>query len=152
LTVNLYGSGNPLYELADRLIRRFTTRMDRRALCRFTEKMARAAHFCDRHHLLNIVNAFVRLENHPHCIFDWYSAPVASHHVDREAVAWFKECHLDVLAVESGREDSLNRWVGRVLGATAFRAGSSVRVQGRKPTSDREHLVQAPTQRGDGSG
>ncbi len=133
LTVNVYGKGNPLYELNDRLLRRFTTRMDLDSLGRFTDRMAVVADFCARHHLLNIVNAFVRLESHPHCIFDWYSAPVATHHVDGEVVSWFRERDLKVLAVESGRPDSLNRFVGRLLGATAFRGGSSVRVQGRKP-------------------
>ena len=134
LTVNVYGTGNPLYELNDRLIRRCTTRMDLQSLLRFTGRMARFADWCDRRHLLNIVNAFVRLENHPHCIFDWYSAPVATHHTDREVASWFSESALEVLAVESGRPGSLNRAVGRALRATAFRAGSSVRVQGRRPS------------------
>jgi SAM-dependent methyltransferase len=152
LTVNVYGTGNPVYELADRLLRRFTTKMDRRALGRFAARMAAVAEFCDRYHALNVVNAVIRLENHPHCIFDWYSAPVATHHVDREVVGWFEGCGLDVVAVESGREDSLNRWVGRLLGATAFRAGSSVRVQGRKPADGRTQLVQECTERADSSG
>jgi len=134
-SINVYGTGNPVYELNDRVIRRFTTKMDLESLCRFTARMARIAGFFDRHHLLNVVNALVRLENHPHCIFDWYSAPAASHHTDREVASWFEECGLEVLAVESGRKDSLNRAVGRLLGATAFRAGSSVRVKGQKPLS-----------------
>lgn len=135
LTVNVYGKGNPLYEFNDRLIRRFTTKMDLGSLGRFTDRLAVMADFCARHHLLNIVNAFIRLEDHPHCIFDWYSAPVATHHVPSEVVSWFRERHLKVLAVESGRPGSFNRFVGRLLGATAFRAGSSVRVQGRKPVA-----------------
>jgi SAM-dependent methyltransferase/uncharacterized protein YbaR (Trm112 family) len=134
LSINLYGTGNPLYELNDRLIRRFTARMARPDILRFTARMARFADLCARHHLLNLVNAFLRLENHPHCIFDWYSAPVATHHTDGEVASWFRAGGLEVLAVESGRPGSLNRGAGRLLGATAFRAGSSVRLLGRKPT------------------
>jgi SAM-dependent methyltransferase/uncharacterized protein YbaR (Trm112 family) len=134
LSINLYGRGNPVYELNDRLVRRFTARMDRRDILRFTARMARFADFCARHHLLNLVNAFIRLENHPHCIFDWYSAPVATHHSDGEVASWFRAGGLEVVAVESGRPGSLNRAAGRLLGATAFRAGSSVRLLGRKPT------------------
>jgi len=134
LSINLYGTGNPVYELNDRLVRRFTARMDRRDILRFTARMARFADFCARHHLLNLVNAFIRLENHPHCIFDWYSAPVATHHSDGEVASWFRAGGLEVVAVESGRPGSLNRAAGRLLGATAFRAGSSVRLLGRKPT------------------
>jgi SAM-dependent methyltransferase/uncharacterized protein YbaR (Trm112 family) len=134
LSVNLYGTGNPVYELNDRFIRRFTARMDRADILRFTACMARFADFCSRHHLLNLVNAFIRLEDHPHCIFDWYSAPVTTHHTDGEVASWFRAGGLEVLAVESGRRGSLNRAAGRLLGATAFRAGTSVRLLGGKPT------------------
>ena len=133
MSINVYGKGNPVYEFNDRLIRRFTTTMGLPSLHRFAGRMARLADFCDRHHLLNVVNGLIRLENHPHCIFDWYSPASATHHTEDEVADWFAEGGLEVLAVESGRKDSLNRMVGRILGAAAFRAGSSVRVLGRRP-------------------
>jgi len=133
MSINVYGKGNPVYEFNDRLIRRFTTVMDLPSLHRFAGRMARLADFCDRHHLLNVVNALIRLENHPHCIFDWYSPASATHHTEEEVAGWFRQGGLEVLVVESGRENSSNRMVGRMLGAAAFRAGSSVRVLGRKP-------------------
>ena len=45
-----------------------------------------------------VVQWFVRIDPHPHCIFDWYSAPIATHHTYSEAKSWFKEFNLRVIA------------------------------------------------------
>jgi SAM-dependent methyltransferase len=98
LSVHLYGKGNRVYELVDRRLRGWTTRRTIPELRRFTDRAYGLERFLSRVHLNRVANRFVRLDPHPHCIFDWYSAPVATHHTYAEVLGWFGELDLRVVA------------------------------------------------------
>jgi SAM-dependent methyltransferase len=98
LSVHLYGRGNPIYEIVDRELRARTTRRSIPQQRRFTDRAYRLERGLSRLGLARIANRFVRLDPHPHCIFDWYSAPVATHHTYAEVCRWFCDLDLNVVA------------------------------------------------------
>ena len=97
ITVHMYHKGNLIYEFNDFWIRKYTTKLSIEQLISYTQKMRTLAKVLDRLKLLRYVNVFMRLENHPHCIFDWYSAPIATHHTYKEVYEWFDELGLEVI-------------------------------------------------------
>ncbi len=98
LSVHLYGKGNPIYEFVDRELRARTTRRSISQQRRFTDRAFRLERGLSRVGLDRIANRFVRLDPHPHCIFDWYSAPIATHHTYAEVRGWFSDLGLSVVA------------------------------------------------------
>jgi SAM-dependent methyltransferase len=96
LTVHMYGKGNWIYEFVDRVLRKQTTKMSIPELQTFTARAFRLRQYLDCLHLASLTNRFVRLESHPHIIFDWYAAPIATHHTYREAETWFQQGGLTV--------------------------------------------------------
>lgn len=97
ITVHVYHSGNPIYEFNDFWIRKYTTKLSIKQLISFTRKIHAIAKILNRLKLLTFVNSFIRLEDHPHCIFDWYSAPIATHHTYKEVYEWFDEFGLKII-------------------------------------------------------
>lgn len=97
ITVHLYGKGNIFYEFADRIIRNRTTKMSIEKLQAFTDRMYRFRRILEKFRLAEIVNLFVKIDPHPTCIFDWYAAPIATHHTYKEVEQWFSEKRLKVL-------------------------------------------------------
>ena len=108
ITVHMYHKGNIIYEFNDFWIRKYTTKLSIEQLISFTRKMHAIAKALDRLKLLMYINAFIRLENHPHCIFDWYSAPLATHHTYREVYEWFDEFGLKVIKDNNIADQSLS--------------------------------------------
>ena len=96
LSVRLYGRGNVFYEQIDAAFRRRTTKMSIADLQKLTGRLYSFRKFLERLKLAGIVGRFVRLDPHPHCIFDWYAAPVASHHTYPEVNGWFQELGLRI--------------------------------------------------------
>jgi SAM-dependent methyltransferase len=95
-TTHVYGVGNPFYEWIDETVRKRTTRMSIEELQNFTKQMYRIAGLLDGLGLRTLASCFVRLDDHPHCIFDWYAAPVASHHTYDEVEGWFSAAGFQV--------------------------------------------------------
>lgn len=125
LTVHLYGKGNPIYEFNDAWLRRLTTRMSIQRLMGFAERVSRFSAFLDRINQRRFVDRFFRVESHPHCMFDWYAAPIATHHTYPEVHGWFQEIGWQV--AESGpqpKRKGLNRvlWRGRTVTVRGKRA------------------------------
>ena len=125
LSAHVYGKGNPIYEAVDGAIRQRTARMSIASLRRITKcayLMQRSLEFC---RLTRIASRFVRLDSHPHCIFDWYAAPIATHHSYDQLNGWFSEVGLRVIADgtprfkrNSGPRGFLRRVVGSPISVT----------------------------------
>ncbi len=98
LTVHVYGKGNFIYEFIDCVLRSRTTRMSVVELQEFTRKAYILRRIIERIRLTTPINRFVRLDSHPHCIFDWYGAPIATHHTYNEVKEWFMQSGLKVIA------------------------------------------------------
>ncbi|MGB1253695.1 MAG: methyltransferase domain-containing protein, partial [Candidatus Promineifilaceae bacterium] len=78
ITIHLYGKGNPVYEWVDRTMRERTIQMSIPNLQTFTDRLYRVRTSLKRVRLAAQLSRFVRIDPHPHCIFDWYAAPIAT--------------------------------------------------------------------------
>jgi hypothetical protein len=78
--------------------------------------------------LLGLINAFFRLEPYEQCIYDWYQAPMATHHTYEEVEQWFREVGAVDIRNDSGYDtrDGIRKWIWPRCGFT---------VRGRKSVS-----------------
>lgn len=97
ITVHLYHKGNIVYEFVDTSLRAITTRLPLPFMYRLSKIGARIASWIPRTFLDKVINAFVRFEPHPHYIFDWYTAPIATHHTYKEVYRWLEEAKLHLV-------------------------------------------------------
>jgi SAM-dependent methyltransferase len=117
ISIHVYSRGNPIYETVDAALRRRTTRMNLETLARWSERvevvpkavLATKWVTLGRPILYQLLNCFVRLEPGHHYIFDWYSAPVATHHSYSEVFRWFAEEGVDVTASHYRRKNPVLR-------------------------------------------
>ncbi|MEX1112074.1 MAG: class I SAM-dependent methyltransferase [Candidatus Andersenbacteria bacterium] len=97
---HLYHKLNPLWELNDYILRRYTTRLSIERAIVLSRRLASLASYLHHIHpaLLTIINGFLRLQPTTHHMFDWYSAPIATHHTYPEVEGWFRKTgfnHID---------------------------------------------------------
>src|SRR5439155_11051167 len=120
LSVALYGKGNAIYEWVDRKIRQRTTRMSVQKLEDFTRRAYAVRRALERLGLAKQSGRFVRLDPHPHCLFDWYAAPIATHHSHAEVAQWFNHLGLSIIRSNNGNPRSrstLRKWLRPFLGS-----------------------------------
>ena len=129
VTVHLYGKGNVIYEAVDWSLRKWTTRMSIERLQGVTQRFFRARKALERARLDTLANRFIRIGSHPHIIFDWYAAPIATHHTYPEVLAWFTEMRVPVVRTSAPPRGSLGRRLLRPLLA----APGVVTVKGEVP-------------------
>ncbi len=96
---HVYGEGLPSYELLDKVIRSVTTNLSIGGQLRFARAMARLCRFLKRNRWRR--SLYQRLFRHimllptEHHMYDWWSAPIATHHTLPEVVGWFQEVGCD---------------------------------------------------------
>jgi SAM-dependent methyltransferase len=129
LTVHLYGRGNAIYEVVDWTLRRWTTRLSIERLQGITRRMFRFRQALERAGLAQFANRFVRIGPHPHIIFDWYAAPIATHHTYREVLGWFAEMGLPVVRTNEETDLPLKQRIVRPIAGLP----GIVTVKGRVP-------------------
>ena len=129
LTVHVYGKGNPLYEVFDWLIRSVTKRLSVQGMSRFTSMMLRLFKVIQAIKLRGVLGRFIRLESHPHCIFDWYGPPEASHHTYTELMNWLDRHEM---TVEQTNEPRIRRHIISRLLNKMVGSASTVTVKWRK--------------------
>jgi SAM-dependent methyltransferase/uncharacterized protein YbaR (Trm112 family) len=115
LTVHLYGKGNFIYEAVDWTLRKWTTRLSVERLQSVTRAFFRTRQALDRLRLADFTNRFVRIGDHPHIIFDWYAAPIATHHTYPEVLGWFREMGLPVVRTNAEANLPLKQRIVRPL-------------------------------------
>ena len=103
MSVRLYGKGNPIYEWVDEWLRKRTTKMTIPQLEEFTRKVYAFRRFLDRVGGAALFTRFMRLDPHPHCVFDWYAAPIATHHTHSEVEVWLRESRFEVVRSDRHR-------------------------------------------------
>jgi SAM-dependent methyltransferase len=95
---HVYHLLNPIWEFNDWWIREITTRLSIEKNMVFATWMAfLAAQFDKIPGGLKFVNHFVRFVPSEVNMYDWYSAPIATHHTFPELAGWFEECGFEVL-------------------------------------------------------
>ena len=89
---HLYGKLNCIWEFNDLLIRFFTTRLSIKKNIIFAKVMSKISTLISKMpYGFFIANLFLRIQSTEHHMFDWYSAPVATHHTYRELSKWYKK-------------------------------------------------------------
>jgi len=129
VSVHVYRKGNGIYEWVDKVIRSTTVRMSSKRLLawsRIGASLARAVYATrlltfGKPILYQLMNCFIRLEAAEHNVFDWYSAPVASHHTYREVFAWFEESNLKILEHRQVRKNPLVRLLASPAGGVTVK-------------------------------
>jgi SAM-dependent methyltransferase len=97
ITAHVYHKGNAIYEFNDRWIRGLSVRIRPPVLHRLSRWAASLGRELKTLGLLKLLVLSMRFEPHPALIYDWYSAPIATHHTYPEVRAWFAEAGLRVV-------------------------------------------------------
>lgn len=90
-TTHLYHKLNLVWEINDFLLRKITTRMSIENNLKFADFMSKLGRLLFKIRLLNVANLFIRVQPTLHHMYDWYSAPVATHHTYDEVKRWYVE-------------------------------------------------------------
>lgn len=98
MSAHFYQKKNRIYEIVDTALRKRTVRWPRERLVQFTKRLHALSLALTELRLRKAVSSFVRIDDHPHCIFDWCSAPVAAHLTYDEVFSWFKDANYRVLS------------------------------------------------------
>jgi len=110
ITTRVYGQGLFVYEILDALIRTWTTRLSLRRqmdFARFTAATARWLREGKGRAQLHrrILFKLVNLLPTEHHMFDWWAAPIATHHTQKEVLCWFTRNQLQVLRAKPLLDD-----------------------------------------------
>ncbi|MBT4539611.1 methyltransferase domain-containing protein [Candidatus Woesearchaeota archaeon] len=95
IAVTCYHKGNMLWEFNDWLIRKFTLKMSIPNLMTLSKILAKSCKFFGLW-VEKPVNLLFRWEPNISIMFDWYSAPIATHHTYPEVYSWCKEFGINV--------------------------------------------------------
>jgi hypothetical protein len=77
-----------------------------RVLQRLSARMARVGAALDRRQLLGYANLVMRLHTDTTGNFDWYAAPIATHHTYPEVFGLFEDLGVEAVG------DNRDRWLG----------------------------------------
>lgn len=95
---HVYGKLNPIWEFNDWWIRKITTKLSIEKGIKFAEKMAKISRVINKlPYGFHISNLILRIQPSVHHMFDWYSAPTASHHTYDELNQLYKKNNFTVL-------------------------------------------------------
>ncbi len=117
--VRVYGKGLWTYEFFDSLIRGITTRLSIPAQMRFAKFMAAISQYLLkkpvgrlRSKLYTILYRHIHLLPTVHHNFDWWSAPIATHHSVEEVVGWFNKNRINTESTtpDITDEKAKNNW------------------------------------------
>lgn len=97
ITVHLYHKGNFIYEFNDWWMRIITTRLPLSFMYWFSSVLTWIATHLPRRFVEFGLNSLFRIEHHAHYNFDWYTAPIATHHTYPEVYGWLKEANLHLV-------------------------------------------------------
>lgn len=132
ISIHVYSRGNAVYEWVDQALRRRTLGLDHESLLRLSRRVvlvpkavyaSRKLTF-GRPILSELLNCFIRLEPQCHNIFDWYSAPAASHHTYGEVYEWFRNVGLDIVADRNRPKDPIRRLLKSPAGGVTVKGRS----------------------------
>lgn len=98
ITIHLYHRGNPIYEFNDWWLRLITTHLPLSVVYQFSKLLAGIAYFLPKKFVIYGLNSLFRIEPHAHYVFDWYTAPIATHHTYKEVYDWVREEKLNLVA------------------------------------------------------
>ncbi|QQG37888.1 MAG: methyltransferase domain-containing protein [Candidatus Kaiserbacteria bacterium] len=134
ITVHLYHKGNLVYEFNDWWMRAITTRLPLSMMYKAANAFTWVTTRLPKTFVDYGLNIFFRAERHPHYVFDWYTAPIATHHTYPEVYGWLKEAGLYLT-----HDHNITRYPWRRF-ILPFQF-LTVRAQRQKPLKDPEHTL-----------
>jgi SAM-dependent methyltransferase len=130
LSVELYQKGNVIYEGVDFVLRGITTKLSPKQLWAASRIAGKVSKVLYRLSVLDLVNVVVRLGPNPHIIFDWYGAPIATHHTMEQVCAWYDDLDMSVSATSAKERGTLRNFIRRYIYPT-----DGIVIQGRRRTA-----------------
>lgn len=114
VAIMVYGKGLPTYEAIDAAIRAVLTRLPKSAQMGFANLTAETAVFLRtggrlRSRIYRNVFRHINLLPTRHHMFDWWSAPIATHHTREELDQWFERNDLEILRIKPPLDTEWNR-------------------------------------------
>lgn len=101
IVAHVYGRGMCMYEIIDYLLRCITTRLTMKSQTSVARSMAAMARWLrggkQRAKFYNWLFSYVSLLPTEHHMYDWWSAPIATHHTLDEVLSWFSKNHLEIV-------------------------------------------------------
>ncbi len=118
--ISVYQKQNPLHEINDWWLRKVTTKWSPEFLKKVSRGAADFARAAWKVRMLGAINALMRLEPYELCVYDWYSAPIATHHRRTEVRGWFEQAGAEkILSDEKGdTRDPIRKWIWPRCGFT----------------------------------
>ena len=111
IVAHVYGQGRQTYEALDALIRAVTTRLPIRMQMSFARTTAAIARWLRRGGKRH-TRFYRRVYNHinllptEHHMYDWWSAPIATHHTQDEVQGWFAKNQLELVRTNPALGDA----------------------------------------------
>jgi SAM-dependent methyltransferase/uncharacterized protein YbaR (Trm112 family) len=133
VVAHVYGRGRRTYEILDSLIRTLTTRLPIKMQIGFARLAAATARWLrgGKWHMRFYRRLFSHINLLPteHHMYDWWSAPVATHHTQDEVLGWFSRNELEIVRTNPSLNDVAAEEARRL-------AHGAVTVLGRRPVAD----------------
>ncbi|HAA19590.1 MAG TPA: hypothetical protein DCP28_12765, partial [Cytophagales bacterium] len=113
---HVYSKGNIIVEFWDWVLRKFTWLLPMGGKIAFSKFMAAISRGLSRIKIRKrdmrwVMNHFVELRNTYHQMFDWWTAPIATHHTYPEVRKWAEKAGYSVEADRSKKQSNfLNRY------------------------------------------
>lgn len=135
IVAHVYGRGWFAFEILDALIRSVTTRLSTSRQMRFARTTAAAARWLRggewrRKVAYRLVFKFVNLLPTEHHMFDWWTAPIATHHTMAEVRHWYSRNDLDIVRTNPPVGD-------RATEARRYFGHQAITVLGKRPQAMR---------------
>ena len=135
LVAHVYGRGLLVYEMLDALIRAVTTRLPIEKQIKFAHVTAAIARWLRGgkwrrqfyRGLFYLVN-LLPTETH---MFDWWAAPIATHHTQQEVLSWFAKNQLEIVRTNPPLDDPTAERARR-------RGHAAITVMGRRAVSSNQ--------------
>ncbi len=130
IVAHVYGRGLWTYELLDTILRSVTTRLPISAQLVFSSRTAALARWLRQHNEGRYWKIFQHINLLPTDIhmFDWWSAPIATHYTQEEVQGWFAKNRLKVLRTNPPLDDVATERARR-------RGHGAITVLGRRPAT-----------------
>lgn len=106
LGIRVYGTGRKTYEILDKLIRDILTKLPISMQMRFSQWMAGLARRLRTNPTLNQrIYSHINLLPTDHHMFDWWSAPIATHHTVHEVNEWYERAGFKLREIRPSLDD-----------------------------------------------
>ena len=90
-TLHMYHKKNFIFEFNDSLLRSIPTKLSIKNMLRFSRFMAKRGKYLSKSKFYYKILQLIQILPTLHHMYDWYSAPIATHHSYQEVERWFKE-------------------------------------------------------------